>query len=260
MSDFDEPKASGRLWVFAAITALALHLGGAALAIVHLQADDDGGHLGAQGIEIGLDLSSPRTEVTDLPPGPDSDASVASPALAEQKAVVTETDLPKATPTETEDADRVVTQNDSKKPKEEDPKLAAVETSASQELVAQEATAQQVFENAKESEKPTIVNQGIGKDKGQLSADWGRRISAHFELRKKYPENKKRDATVKVSLVLNRRGNIVSAVVHESSGEPAFDEAALSMIRRSDPVPSPPAGLTDDQFNFSLDVVFKKPK
>jgi hypothetical protein len=32
------------------------------------------------------------------------------------------------------------------------------------------------------------------------------------------------------------------------------------MIRRSDPVPQPPVGLTDDEFRFSLDVNFKKPK
>jgi hypothetical protein len=32
------------------------------------------------------------------------------------------------------------------------------------------------------------------------------------------------------------------------------------MIHRSDPVPLPPAGLTDDQFSFSLDVRYKKPK
>ena len=32
------------------------------------------------------------------------------------------------------------------------------------------------------------------------------------------------------------------------------------MIRRSDPVPLPPPGLTDDQFQFSLEVKFKKPK
>ena len=29
------------------------------------------------------------------------------------------------------------------------------------------------------------------------------------------------------------------------------------MIRRSDPVPRPPAKLTDDEFNYSLDVNFK---
>jgi protein TonB len=126
--------------------------------------------------------------------------------------------------------------------------------------VAQEATAQQVFENAKESEKSTVVNQGLGKDKQRLTADWGRKISAYFELHKKYPADRKKATTVKVSLVLNRRGNVVSVGVRESSGDTAFDEAAISMIHRSDPVPLPPAGLTDDQFSFSLDVNFKKPK
>ena len=100
MNGLDEQKPSRRLWIFAAVTAVALHVGGAALAIVHLQTDDGDDSLGAQGIEIGLDLASPRTEVVDLPPGPDSDASAASPALAEQKAVEKETDLPKETPTE----------------------------------------------------------------------------------------------------------------------------------------------------------------
>jgi hypothetical protein len=32
------------------------------------------------------------------------------------------------------------------------------------------------------------------------------------------------------------------------------------MVRRSDPVPIPPAELKDDQFAFSLPVNFKKPK
>ena len=70
-------------------------------------------------------------EPTDLPPGPDTEASVASPALAEQKAEVKETELPKDMPTETEDPDRVVTPNDSNKPKEDDTKIATVQTSAS---------------------------------------------------------------------------------------------------------------------------------
>ena len=38
--------------------------------------------------------------LTDLPPGPDAEASMASPAVTEQKAVVEPTDLPKAVPTE----------------------------------------------------------------------------------------------------------------------------------------------------------------
>ena len=67
-----------------------------------IETDDD---LGAPAIEIGLDLSSPHRETTDLPPGPDTDALAASPALAEQKAVEKETDLPRDTPTENDDPD-----------------------------------------------------------------------------------------------------------------------------------------------------------
>ena len=146
MSELEaEQKPSWRLWIFAGVGALAIHLGCAALAIARIQPDDTGDSLGATAIEVGLDLTTPTTEVSDLPPGPDTDASVASPALAEQKAVVKETELPKEMPSESEDPDRVVTENDSRKPKEDDPKLAAVQTSASTESVAQEATARQTW-------------------------------------------------------------------------------------------------------------------
>src|SRR6266852_8721252 len=142
MPDLDtEQKPSRRLWILAALGALALHIGGVALAVAHLRAVDLDDSLGAPAIEIGLEMMSPHLEPTDLPPGPDADASVASPALAEQKAEVKETELPKDVPTEADNPDRVVTPNDSSKPKEEDSKIAAVQTQASTESVAAEATA-----------------------------------------------------------------------------------------------------------------------
>jgi outer membrane biosynthesis protein TonB len=141
VTGLDEQRPSRRLWIFAAVTALALHIGGAALAIAHLQTEEADDALGASAIEIGLELASVRREVTDLPPGPDTDASTASPQLAEQKAEVKETELPQDKPTEPEEADRVVTETESKKPKEDDPKIAAVQTQASTESVASEATA-----------------------------------------------------------------------------------------------------------------------
>jgi TonB family protein len=255
-----EQRSSRRLWVFAAVGALVLHLGGAALAVAHLRTDDDDG-LGASGAEYAVEMSSPDVENDDLPPGPDADASQASPQLAEQKTEVKETDLPKDEVHEAEDADRVVTTNDSKKPVQDDPKVAAVQTEASEEAPAQEATSRQALEEkSPDAQQARAPNLGIGKDKLKLTANWGRKISAYFELHKRYPSDKNKNTTVKVSLVLNRLGNVLSAAVAESSGDPVFDEAALSMIHRSDPVPKPPAGLTDDQFAFSLDVKFHKPK
>ncbi|MGA7811315.1 energy transducer TonB [Bradyrhizobium sp.] len=262
MSDGDaEQGVSRRLWILAALAALALHLGGAALAFTHLRAADDDDGLGANGIEVALDMESPKAPDNDLPPGPDADAAQASAPVAEQKAEVKQTELPKDRPTETEDPDRVVTLNDSNKPKQDDPKIAAVETPASEERSAQEATAMQTLDDkAPEAAKAKAPNVGIGKDKQKLTAKWGRRITAYFELHKRYPENKDKTTTVKVSLVLDRRGKVMSVAVKDSSGDPVFDEAAVAMIHRSDPVPPPPAGLTDDQFAFTLDVNFKKPK
>jgi periplasmic protein TonB len=262
MSDLDlVQKSSRRLWICAAVAALALHVGGAALALANLQGDDVGDGLGANAAEFAVEMASPKVEEENLPPGPDADASQASPQLAEQKAEVKETDLPKDVPMESEDPDRIVTPNDSQKPKEDDPKIAAVQTQASEEAPAQEATARQTLEEkAPEAEQAKAPNIGIGKDRQKLTADWGRKISAYFELHKRYPQNKSKATTVKVAIVLNRRGNVVNVAVAESSGDPAFDDAAISMIRRSDPVPAPPAELTEDQFAFSLDVNFKKPK
>jgi protein TonB len=260
MSDIDlEQKPSRRLWLFAGTAALALHLGGAALAVAHLKNVDDDEALGASAIEIGLELASSKSEETDLPPGPDSDASVASPALAEQKAEVKETDLPKDMPTEQADADRVVTPNNVKKPVEEEAKVAAVETQASQESVAAEATARQPLENAREANTVAAPNLGIGKDRQIMAVKWERQISAYFQKHLRYPEVKQtKDANVVVSIVLDRRGHVLSYEVVESSGDARFDDATTAMIRRADPVPRPPAALTDDTFTFKLPVKFNK--
>ena len=148
----------------------------------------DGGSLGAQGTEIGIDLTSLGTEVTDLPPGPESEAVQATPPAPDQKAVEKETDLPKAAVNETEDPDRIVTQAESKKPEKDEPEPAAVQTVASPEQAASEATAPQVIEDARVAPKQTVVNQGIGKDQGKLTADWGRKITAYFRAAQEIPE------------------------------------------------------------------------
>src|SRR5260221_5637037 len=137
MPGFDtEPKPSRRLWILAGVGAFALHIGFGALAVAHLRTDDPDDSLGAPAIEIGLEIMSPHLEATDLPPGPDTQAAVASPAIAEQRAELKQTELPKDVSTEADDPDRVVTPNDSSKPKEDDTKIAAVQTQASVESAA----------------------------------------------------------------------------------------------------------------------------
>jgi periplasmic protein TonB len=256
MSDLDiEQKPSRRLWFFAGVAALALHVGGAVLVLSHLQADEADDALGAPAIEIGLDMMTPRVEASDLPPGPDADASVASQAQAEQKAELKEAERPKDTPTEAEDPDRVVTPNETKKPVEEEKKI-AVATTASQESAAAEATATPSSEAMRQGPRSVAPAQGTG-NAARLRATWQKELIAHLEKHKRYPERGLKSVEIPVSFVLDRKGHVLSASVVKGSGDPAFDEAALAMFRRSDPVPQPPPLVADEGLRFTLTVIFQ---
>ena len=220
--------------------------------------DVDDEDLGAPAIEIGLELASTKSEQTDLPPGPDSDASVASPALPEQKAEVKETDLPKDTPTEEAEADRLVTPNDVKKPVEEDAKVAKVETQASQESVAAEATAAPTIDNAPKAARSVAPAVGTGEAARRARVTWQKELMAHLDRHKRYPTDRlTKGAEITVGFVLDRMGHVLSASIVRGSGDAAFDAAALSMVHRSDPVPQPPPLVADEGLSFTLPVIFK---
>ena len=259
MSDLDtESRSSRRLWIFAGLGALALHLGGAALAVAHLSSVDLDDDLGAPAIEIGLEMTSPHLEPTDLPPGPDTEASVASPAITEQKAELKDSELPKDTPTETEDPDRVVTPNDSQKPKEDDTKVATVQTSASTESVAAEAAATPSSENIPEGKRSVAPAQGTGESARRIRASWQKELIAHLDKHKRYPaERSLKSAEILVSFALDRMGHVLSTSIVKGSGDAAFDQAALAMVRKSDPVPPPPPAVADEGLNFTLPVIFR---
>jgi protein TonB len=259
MSDLDlEQKPSRRLWIFAGAAALALHVGGAALAFAHLRSVDLNDSFGAPAIEIGLEMTSPHLESTDLPPGPDTPASVASPAIADQKAELKETDLPKGASTESKDPDRVVTPNDSRKPREEDTKIAAVQAAASVESVAAEATATPSTEAIPEGPRSVAPMQGTGESARRVRATWQKELLAHLDKHKRYPaERSQKSAEILVSFALDRMGHVLSTSIVKGSGDAAFDQAALAMVRRSDPVPPPPPLVADDGLNFTLPVIFR---
>jgi protein TonB len=258
LTGFDEQKTSRQLWISAAVVALVLHVGGAALAIAHLQTEEADDALGATAIEIGLELASVRREATDLPPGPDTDASTASPQLAEQKAEVKETELPQDKPTEPEEADRVVTENESKKPKEDDPKIAAVQTQASTESVAAEATATPSSDAIPEGPRSVAPAIGTGESARRARATWQKELVAHLDKHKRYPPDRsQKTAEISVRFTLDRLGHVLATTIEKSSGDAAFDEAALAMVKRSDPVPAPPPLIADEGLSFTLPVIFR---
>jgi periplasmic protein TonB len=257
-SDHSSRHASRTVWVLAAAGAIAIHAACVALALDAMSPSEDDNDLGAPAIEIGVELASPHIDPTDLPVGPDAEATAPSPAVVEQKQVVEQTDLPKAVPTETDDPDRVVTPDDTKKPKDDDPKTPTVQADPSEQSVATEATAAPSVDSAPESPRSVAPAQGTGQSAQRLRVTWQKELLAHLNKFKRYPADRTaRAAEVVVSFVLDRVGHVLSTHIEKGSGDTSFDAAAVAMLQRSDPVPPPPPLVADDGLTFTLPVIFQ---
>src|SRR5213078_5342927 len=123
-------------------------------------------------------------------------------------------ELPQDKPTEPEEADRVVTENDSKKPKEDDPKIAAVQTAASTESVAAEATATPSSDAIPEGPRSIAPAIGTGESARRVRATWQKELIAHLDKHKRYPaERSQKSAQIMISFVLDRMGHVVSTSI-----------------------------------------------
>ena len=175
------------IWGLAALGAVALHLACVAFAVAHMQFAEADEALGARAIDIGLELASPRGDPTDLPAGPDAEATAASPEMVEQKAVVKENDLPQAVPTETDDPDRVVSPTEAKKPQKEDPEVATAQAAPSTLSVATEASAMPTSTEVQEAPRSVAPVQGTGRRLGSGSAGGGETGGVQHEALRRRP-------------------------------------------------------------------------
>jgi periplasmic protein TonB len=256
---FAAPKKRSRLiWSLGALGAIGLHAGCFALAAARFTPTDLDDDLGAPAIEVGVELEAPHLEPTDLPPGPEADASAASAAMTEQIQKVEQSALPKAEPTETDDPDRQVAREEIVKPEEKKPEVAKAQSNASSESIAAEATAAPSSEVLHEAAVAKAPAQGLGASAQRIRATWQKELLAHLGRHKRYPaEAIHRNLEILVNFTLDRVGHVLSATIKKSSGDAQYDEAALAMMRRADPAPAPPPLVADEGLNFTLPVVFR---
>jgi TonB family protein len=100
--------------------------------------------------------------------------------------------------------------------------------------------------------------QGTGASAKRLRATWQKELIAHLDRHKRYPSDRsQKSVEIVVSFVLDRMGHVLSTSIVKGSGDAVFDNAALAMVRRSDPVPQPPPAVADEGLNFTLPVIFK---
>jgi TonB family protein len=250
------PQSNSKLWGVAVALAVLLHVGGAVAALVTLRGELDENASGAPAIEISLEPAAPRdAEAADLPPGPLADeAAAAAPSAAASEAK--ETNEERITHAEADDAE-LTHNNKPDKPVEQEKKVQA-QPVVSAESAASEATAPPKSDVEQASDKPVSPVQGADVKANAIKLTWHKALLSHLNRHKRYPSrSERRSAEASVTFTLDRRGHVISYAIKRSAGHPAFDDAALAMMKRADPVPPPPPAIADEGLTFEVPVQFR---
>jgi periplasmic protein TonB len=97
-----------------------------------------------------------------------------------------------------------------------------------------------------------------GREETNSSAvlqSWQRELIAQIERHKWFPATARgRSGVARVAFSIDRSGRLTGVRIFASSGSAALDEAALDLIRRSQPFPIPPAALQESDLSFVAPV------
>lgn len=96
---------------------------------------------------------------------------------------------------------------------------------------------------------------------GALGSDYQKRLLAHIEPFRRYPDEAGEAGTrgvVQLAFQIDRSGGVKGVWIARSSGSRSLDEAAVATIHRAEPLPPIPTGLPDAMV-IQLPVVFSGP-
>lgn len=88
-------------------------------------------------------------------------------------------------------------------------------------------------------------------------ARWGGSIRARVERRKRFPGGATGSGKVRLWLRVTTTGRLAGAGISRSSGNPAFDRAALSAVQRA-ALPRAPGSIAAGAYRFTLSMSFNR--
>jgi protein TonB len=97
---------------------------------------------------------------------------------------------------------------------------------------------------------------GSGASPSVSPATWKSELMAHLNRYKRYPSGAASTGTASVAFTIARSGQVVSARLIGSSGNPALDAEAVSLPRRASPVPAPPPDFGGAVLTLTVPIHF----
>ena len=259
MSDLNiEQKPSRRLWIFAAVGALALHVGGVALAVAHLQDDDPDDSLGrtrdrgraGNGIAARSKPPICRPVRTPMPRSLRRRWPSRRPRSRRPN-------CPRKCRPKPKSPIGWWRRTNSKKPKEDDPKVADGADLGLNGIGRAEATATPSTEAIPEGPRSVAPAQGTGKACSACVRPGRRNCRPSRQAQALSGGTLAKDAPRSSSASCST--GWVMCCRPTSSRDPAIRVRRSRACdgAKSDPVPMPPPLVADEGLNFTLPVIFR---
>ena len=239
-------------WLVAGSLALTLHAAAIAMLLsIGTSASSDQSY-GAMALEVGIDDAAPSSDASEMAADA-SDAPVTTAAAAAAEAVSTREEAALPHPQSAE-ADQQITQQPPEQ--EEQPKREETRPAAATPATVAGAVAPS---RAAEREDVQSVARAIGSnvEAQRARAAWRRGLVAHIERQKRHPAGVARSTDIVVSFRIDHRGRLIALEIAKGSGDARYDQAALDMVRRADPMPPPPAEVPDEKLRFRIPISFR---
>ncbi|RIK99697.1 MAG: energy transducer TonB [Proteobacteria bacterium] len=88
---------------------------------------------------------------------------------------------------------------------------------------------------------------------------WKRKLALHLQRNKRYPASaqaRREHGTARVAFVVDRHGHVIESRLIKGTGSEALDQETLALLRRAEPLPTPPSDVPGTQFAFSVPFRF----
>lgn len=113
---------------------------------------------------------------------------------------------------------------------------------------------------APRAEKAAAPTPGLSEADKKTIATWQKKVAHHLHRHKRYPSAARRkriEGKVIVSFSIDREGRVVAYAVVNGSGAKILDDAALDILERASPLPTPPSQLVGNAFEFTLPIHYQ---
>jgi protein TonB len=109
---------------------------------------------------------------------------------------------------------------------------------------------------AARSDTAAAPSPGSGASPSVSPVTWKSELMAHLNRYKRYPSGAASTGTASVAFTIARSGQVLSAHLIGSSGNPALDAEAVSLPRRASPVPPPPSEFGGSVLTLTVPIHF----